>query len=68
MSSGDVRTKFKTYVQGFDENLGGGIPQGQIVLLAGEAGTMKSSLAYYVLFMNAKKDGINGLYISLEQS
>ncbi|MGD0057114.1 MAG: ATPase domain-containing protein [Methanomassiliicoccales archaeon] len=68
MSSGDSRAKYKTYVQGFDENMGGGVPQGHIVLLAGEAGTMKSSLAYYILFMNAKKDGVNGLYISLEQS
>ncbi|MBM4237824.1 MAG: circadian clock protein KaiC, partial [Euryarchaeota archaeon] len=68
MNSSEQRTKYKTYVQGFDENLGGGIPQGHIVLIAGEAGTMKSSIAYYILYMNAKRDGVNGLYISLEQS
>jgi KaiC/GvpD/RAD55 family RecA-like ATPase len=62
------RPRYRTYVDGFDENLNGGIPQGHIVILAGAAGTMKSSLAYHILFMNAKRDGVNGLYISLEQS
>lgn len=68
MGPGESRSRYRTYIDGFDENIGGGIPQGHIVLLAGEAGTMKSSVAYYTLYMNAKKDGVNGLYISLEQS
>ena len=62
------RVRYRTYVDGFDENLNGGIPQGHTVIVAGAAGTMKSSLAYHILFMNAKRDGVNGLYISLEQS
>lgn len=61
------RVRYRTYVDGFDENLNGGIPQGHTVIVAGAAGTMKSSLAYHILFMNAKRDGVNGLYISLEQ-
>jgi KaiC/GvpD/RAD55 family RecA-like ATPase len=67
MSIPGRRVRYRTYVEGFDENLGGGVPQGHIVIIAGAAGTMKSSLAYHILFMNAKRDGVNGLYVSLEQ-
>lgn len=67
MADAAKRLRYRTYVDGFDENLGGGIPQGHIVIIAGAAGTMKSSLAYHILFMNAKRDGVNALYVSLEQ-
>ena len=56
------------YIEGFDEKLGGGVPEGHVVLLAGESGTMKSSLAFNTLFMNAKRGGYKGVYITLEQS
>ena len=62
------RLRYRTYVDGFDENLGGGIPQGHITIVAGAAGTMKSSFTYHILHMNAKRDGINALYVSLEQN
>ena len=64
----DQRPRFRTHVHGLDENIGGGIPEGSIVLLSGTAGTMKSSLAYYILYANAKNDAVPGLYVSLEQS
>jgi KaiC/GvpD/RAD55 family RecA-like ATPase len=57
----------RTYIDGFDENLEGGIPEGHIILVAGTAGTMKSTLAYYILHHNAI-NGKKGLYITLEQS
>jgi KaiC/GvpD/RAD55 family RecA-like ATPase len=60
--------RYRTHVVGLDENIGGGIPQGHIVFVAGVTGSMKSSLAYYMLYKNAKVEGTNGLYISLEQS
>jgi KaiC/GvpD/RAD55 family RecA-like ATPase len=44
---------FKTYIRGFDEEIEGGIPQGHVVLVAGPPGTMKSSLAYSILYNNA---------------
>lgn len=56
-----------TFVEGFDEQLQGGIPRGHVVLVAGTAGTMKSSLCYSVLWHNAAKGGLRGAYISLEQ-
>jgi len=60
--------RIKTYIQGFDESLGGGIPKGSIVLVAGTAGTMKSSITFNILFNNAKTKGLKGLYVSLEQN
>jgi KaiC/GvpD/RAD55 family RecA-like ATPase len=60
--------KIKTYIEGFDEVLGGGIPEGHVVLMCGTPGTMKTSLAYSIMYENAKRDGRKGLYISLEES
>lgn len=60
--------RIKTFVEGYDENIGGGIPVRHVVLLAGSPGTMKSSLAYSILYNNAILEGRKGLYISLEQN
>lgn len=46
----------------------GGIPEGHMVLVCGSAGTMKSTLAYYVLYHEILEGDYNGLYITLEQS
>jgi KaiC/GvpD/RAD55 family RecA-like ATPase len=62
------RTRIKTYIRGFDDAIGGGIPQGYVVLLSGAPGTMKSSFAYSVLYQNAKAEGRKGAYFTLEQS
>jgi len=59
--------RIRTFIQGFDEKLGGGIPAGHIVLLAGEPGTMKSTIAFNVLYQNALREDRHGTYISLEQ-
>lgn len=56
-----------TYVQGFDEALGGGIPRGAVVLVAGTPGTMKTALTFSILYGNVKA-GSRALYISLEES
>lgn len=56
-----------THVGGLDEALGGGVPEGSIVLVAGTPGTMKSSFVYNVLFHGAN-EGRKALYITLEQS
>ena len=60
--------RVKTYIQGFDEQIGGGVPKGHVVLIAGTAGTMKSSLTFNLLYYNAKLHKKKGLYISLEQN
>lgn len=59
---------YKTYIKGFDEELGGGVPEGHIVLISGTPGTMKSSIAYNILYNNIKNEGSVGVYVSLEQS
>jgi KaiC/GvpD/RAD55 family RecA-like ATPase len=61
-----VEERIRTYIDAFDSELGGGIPKGHIVLIAGTTGTMKSSLTYYIMYSNART-GIRGSYISLEQ-
>ena len=65
MVSGD---RVRTFIQGFDEKLSGGIPEGSIVLVCGEPGTLKSTIAFNVLYHNAMRENRKGVYITLEQS
>ena len=46
-------TRIKTYIEGLDEVMQGGMPKGSVVLLSGVSGTMKSSVAFSTLFYNA---------------
>jgi KaiC/GvpD/RAD55 family RecA-like ATPase len=64
----DPNGRLKTYIEGFDRILEGGVPQGHIVLMAGTPGTMKSSLIYYMLYHQAKENGTTCVYVTLEQS
>lgn len=57
-----------TFIDGFDENMEGGVPKGYVVLISGQPGTMKSSIAFNALYKNAKKKNVNSLYVTLEQS
>lgn len=58
---------YRTFVEGYDKALSGGIPHGHIVLISGAPGTMKSTLAFSILYHNAMESLVNGLYITLEQ-
>jgi len=60
--------RVRTFIQNFDDNLQGGIPKSLVVLLSGTPGTMKSSLAYSILYHNALEKGIRSVYMTLEQS
>lgn len=60
--------RIKTYIKGLDENMQGGVPEGHIVLIHGSAGTMKSSLAFSIMYNEVMLNKRNCLYISLEQS
>src|SRR5213595_4339344 len=57
----------QTYVNGLDRVLGGGIPKGSTVLIAGTPGTMKTSLILWMMQENGRAHGVKSLYISLEQ-
>ena len=59
--------RIKTYIEGFDEHIQGGIPINHVVLVTGVAGTMKSSVIFNILY-NEALNGRVGLYVSLEQS
>lgn len=60
--------RVKTFVKGLDEIMDGGIPEGSVVLLLGKPGTMKSSIAYSIVYKNVEEAGRKALYVSLEQS
>jgi len=57
----------QTYVDGLDRSLGGGIPTGSTILVAGTPGTMKTSLILWMMHENARLHGAKALYVSLEQ-
>jgi KaiC/GvpD/RAD55 family RecA-like ATPase len=46
----------------------GGIPEGHMILLCGSAGTMKSTLAFSIVYNEVMNNDFRGLYITLEQS
>lgn len=60
--------RVKTYIQGLDEHMDGGIPKGSVSMVCGTPGSMKSSVAYSILYNNAKEEGLKALYITLEQN
>lgn len=58
--------RIPTFVKGLDERMEGGIPAGHMVLLAGRAGSMKSTLAFNIAWNAAKTKNLRSIYISLE--
>ena len=48
-SMSDIQ-RIPTHIEGLDENMQGGIPQGHICLVAGASGAMKSSLTFSMLY------------------
>lgn len=59
--------RIKTYIRGLDDHIEGGIPRGSVSMICGTPGSMKSSMAYSILYNNAKEEGLKSLYITLEQ-
>jgi KaiC/GvpD/RAD55 family RecA-like ATPase len=59
--------KVTTGSEGLDKILGGGIPEGNQVILAGGPGAGKTLLSMAFLYKNAKQ-GLNGSIISLEET
>ena len=59
--------RIRTGIQGLDKRMQGGIPEGSVVLIAGRAGSMKSSVAFNMLFQYAKETGKQCIYLTLEQ-
>ncbi len=59
--------KLKTYIEGLDKHLDGGIPYGTTVLVCGMPGMLKTSLAFSILYNNAKRDRLGSIFFSLSQ-
>ena len=59
--------RVRTFVEGLDDTLEGGVPRGHVVLIEGAPGTMKSSLGFSILLQNAARAGLHCLYLSLEE-
>lgn len=51
-----------------DNILGGGVPSGHLILITGPPGSMKSTLAFNMIYNVSEIHHTNCLYISLEQS
>ncbi len=60
--------RISTGIQDLDEHIEGGIPQHNSILLKGESGTLKTSIALNLLLQEIIKQKHVALYISLEES
>ncbi len=58
----------KTGIPGMDELLDGGIPRGNLVVLAGDPGSGKTCFCIEYLYMGAMKHNEPGIYISMEET
>lgn len=57
----------KTGIPGFDEMLGGGLPKGYTILVAGGPGSGKSTFAMQFLYKGISEYNEPGIYITLEE-
>lgn len=56
----------KLFVEGLDEKIEPGIEKGSVVLICGTSGTMKSTLAFNILYHNILEENMKGAYFTLE--
>jgi KaiC/GvpD/RAD55 family RecA-like ATPase len=61
-------TRTPTGIPGLDEILGGGLPQGRVIMVLGEPGAGKTILCSQYLANGIIKFGESGLFVSLEES
>lgn len=59
--------KALTGIQGFDQLLGGGLPQGRTILVVGGPGTGKTIFASQFIFNGIKQQAENGVFVSLDE-
>ncbi|MEB3860231.1 MAG: KaiC domain-containing protein, partial [Desulfurococcales archaeon] len=56
--------RVRSGIEGLDELLGGGIPRGSIILVAGHPGSGKTVFSAKFLYEGATRWGEPGLYVS----
>jgi len=60
-------TRIKTGIRGLDEMLQGGFLEGDAVMVAGPAGSGKTTLALQYVVNGVTQFGHNGIYVTFEQ-
>jgi KaiC/GvpD/RAD55 family RecA-like ATPase len=65
--SKDDERRVSTFIRGLDAALEGGVPRGHVVGIVGPSGSMKTSLALYILTKN-RAAGMRGVYVTIEES
>jgi circadian clock protein KaiC len=60
--------RVKTGIEGLDQALNGGIPNGNIILISGSAGTGKTLLCLSFVYYGATKFNEPGVYLSTDQT
>lgn len=68
IQSKDQIKRIPLHVEGLDDQMQGGVPEGYIVLVSGTAGSMKSSLTFNMIYKEALLNKKKTLYVTLEQS
>jgi circadian clock protein KaiC len=66
VSKTDFKNREKFGVKGVDEAMGGGIPQGHMVLISGNTGTGKTLFGMHFI-MQGIRDGKSAVYVALEE-
>jgi len=60
--------KIATGISGLDELVGGGIPEGRVILVIGGPGTGKTILCSQFLYKGIQEKQENGVFVSLDES
>jgi len=60
--------KIATGISGLDELVGGGIPEGRVILVIGGPGTGKTILCSQFLYKGINEKQENGVFVSLDES
>ena len=63
----ETKTRIKTYIEGFDNLIAGGFPQGSNILISGGPGTGKTIFSLQYLYNGVKQDKEMGIYFSFEE-
>ncbi len=64
---GVLSGKAATGIQGLDQLLEGGIPQGRTILVVGGPGTGKTIFASQFIFNGIRQQAENGVFVSLDE-
>ncbi|MGP3667910.1 MAG: RAD55 family ATPase [Candidatus Bathyarchaeota archaeon] len=56
-----------TGIEGFDELVGGGLPEGRVIIVIGGPGTGKTLFGMQYLYYGATKFGEKGVFVSLDE-